>query len=97
MQLEIYFKFIFVQIFFITKSNSTIWIKNVKFQSARAAFIGCECLTVMTKHYFSDPDIPRTKNLVMSYTNGMTSPAIEIQQRYLIWLHHSIANGSMER
>lgn len=76
--------------------NSTIWIKNVRLQGLVAIQAGQECLSKLTKIYFHNGDISRPKNIVVTYTYNISQPGSEIQQRYLTWLHHSIAKGDID-
>lgn len=84
-------------VIFVRNAHSTIWIKNVRSQGPAAAIAGTKCLATFTQYYFWDSSVTRTKNMVVSYTRSISSPAKEIQQQYLEWLHHIIAGGDMER
>lgn len=83
-------------VIFLRNAQSTIWIKNIRSQGPAAAIAGTKCLATLSKYYFYDPSVTRTKNLVISYTRHISSPANEIQQQYLEWLHQIIADGDME-
>lgn len=83
-------------VFFCRNAHSTIWIKNVRSQGPAAAIAGTKCLATLTKYYFYDATLARTKNMVVSYTRSISSPANEIQQQYLEWVHPTIAGGEMD-
>lgn len=83
-------------VIFLRNTQSTIWIKNIRSQGPAAAIAGTKCLATLSKQFFYDPSVTRTKNLVISYTRHISSPANEIQQQYLEWLHQIIADGDME-
>lgn len=83
-------------VIFLRGVHSTIWIKNVRSQGPAAAIAGTKCLATLTKYYFYDPTITRTKTIVISHSRYVSSPVREIQLQYLEWLHHTIATGDME-
>lgn len=86
-----------ILVIFVRNAHSTIWIKNIRSQGPAAAIAGTKCLAKFTEYYFHEPTLPRTKSMVISYTHSISSPAKEIQQQYLKWLHHNTGSGNIER
>lgn len=76
-------------------ANCSIWIKNVKSFGPSSTLAGTKCLTTLTRYYFQEPESKRVKNLVMSYTRNMSTPAENIQRMYLSWIHHALASGNL--
>lgn len=56
------------------------------------AIAGSRCLAILTKYYFYDPTIMRAKNMIVSHTKNLTSPAADIEVEYLTWIHRTIVN-----
>lgn len=70
----------------------SIWIKGIKSYGPSSAIAGSRCLAILTKYYFYDPTIMRAKNMILSHTRNLTSPAAEVEAEYLYWLHNAVAD-----
>ena len=66
-------------------------VKNIfDFTAANA---GTSCLKTMADLFFYNPEITRSRNMVILHTLNMTSPAAEIEEFFIKWLHTRLLHG----
>lgn len=90
------FLIVFVLLCISLKCNASIWIKNVKSYGPTAAQVGAQCLSLMSKYYFKEKELTRSRTMVVSYTRNLSIPADNIQRLYLNWVHEAIISSELD-
>lgn len=78
--------------------SATVWLRYPNDRGPAAVQAGCSCLLAVTKDYFYDPWVTRSKNMVILHTANMSAPAAEIEINFLAKIHDVVvkADDSMK-
>lgn len=87
---------LFLLSFLINLASTSIWIDNMRSKDETAVLSGRKCLSKISKYFFRNPEITRTRNLAIFHSGNLTRPASDIESEFLLWLHRAIAFGKFE-
>lgn len=85
-----------IAIVFLNSASTSIWLDNMRSKDGSAIESGRLCLSAVGRHYFKSSSITRTLNMAIMHAGNLSSPAAEIENTYLLWLHRSIASGEFD-
>lgn len=75
----------------VDRSSATTFLRPPNNRGPGAALAGRNCLERVTRHYFNDTRVSRTKNMVIMHSANLSAPAAEIEVNFLTLMHQSIA------
>lgn len=80
-----------------THVNAVVVLRGHHISGPAAISAGTSCLQELTKSYFDTTNKVHIPNLAIFFMHGLSSPAAEISDEYLKWMHTQLMDADAER